>query len=167
MLLNNSFGVHPLINNSFINIYSADNPILNINDECYFLFTNNQDYHKLLIGKGIVYHDTINDGMNKVYYVKLHEIIETPKTIKTFVNKKQFLLYKININKLKGIDKKNIGYNVKYINDETDKEFLDNNLFKIDGFFIRETLNNIIELKKDFNKVIIMDLQNQMKDLEE
>lgn len=166
MATNNSFAVNPLVNNSFINIYSDDNPILNIGDEGYFLFHNNQDYHKLLIGRGIIFHDTINSGMNKIYYIILHEIIETPKIVHKFVIKRQFMLYKKTVEKIKSIDK-NFGYSVKYIMDETDKEFFENNMFKIDGFFMRANLNAIIELKKDFNKVIIDDLQNQIKDLEE
>lgn len=152
-----SFG---FINNTFINMYTKDNPLLNIADECYFLFNNIEDYHKLLIGRGIIYEDTINDGIYKTYYVHLLEIIENPETIKNFVYDKQFALVKFNNNKL-------TGNKTQYINEEMPASFYEVNLFKVECFFIRPTLEKILNLKRDFTKVIIDDLNKQLSDLDE
>jgi len=152
---NLSFGI---INNTFINIYNEENQILHIDNECYFIFQNISDYHKLLIGKGIIVDDNINDGMNKTYFIKLIEIIENPEIINKFIYSKQFSLTKYIDNKITG------NYN-KYITDKTLISFFETNLFKIDGFFVRRNLELINKLKKDFNLVIVDDLQKQLNEV--
>lgn len=152
---NLSFGI---INNTFINIYNEENQILHIDNECYFIFQNISDYHKLLIGRGVIVDDNINDGMNKTYFIKLLEIIESPEIINKFIYGKQFSLIKYDNNKITG------SY-IKYITDKTLMKFFENNLFKIDGFFVRKKLELITKLKDEFNLVIINDLENQLKEI--
>ena len=92
-----SFG---FVNNTFINIYTKDNPILNVDDECYFLFAHPIDFHRTLIGKGKVTHQIFIDGMNTLYYISLEEILENPTTINKFVYGKKFNLWKFDEGKL-------------------------------------------------------------------
>lgn len=153
---NLSFGV---INNTFINIYSEENSILHIGNECFFIFQNIADYHKLLIARGIIIYDKINDGMNKTYFIKITEILENPEIINKFIYGKQFSFNKFEKNKLTGI--RNF-----YITDKTTIDFFDNNLLKIDGFFVRKSLESINKLRLEFNTIIIQDLKNQLNDIE-
>jgi hypothetical protein len=160
--INDYFGV---VNNQFINIYTKDNPILNIGDSCYFLFHNISDFHKLLIGKGIICEDSINDGMHKTYYVKLEEIIETPDVINKFVYEKQFILTRYAGSANSDI-KKITGNRVHIITNKTSLSFLNTNLFEVNGFFIRNTLELIKGLKSEFTNIIMEDLKQQLSDLE-
>jgi hypothetical protein len=150
-----------LIGNNYINLYSDDNPMLHINDECYFLFNNIVDYHILLIGKGKIIKDYITDGMHKTYFIQLEEIIESPEILKKFIYNKQFNFQKL-------IEEKVNNYiNTFAISENTELTFFAENLMKIDCFFVRSNLENILILKEDYKKTIISDLKKQLSELEE
>ena len=153
-----NFGVLASINNTveFINLYSLDNPILEETDICYFLFTNNLDYHRPLVAKGMIVEDKFTDGMNKLYCIKLMEILETPQIIFDFVIKKPFILYPnnngiITTKRLIQIDEK-FNFN----------EFV----FKIPAFFVRITESKIIELRNEYISIIKKDILKQLHDIE-
>ena len=81
-----------IIEGEFINLYSDDNPMLNIGDDVYFMMFNNTDYHRPLICQGIIIEDKLSDTLNKSYFVELREIHESPKIIaEFFYNKKLFI----------------------------------------------------------------------------
>lgn len=147
-----SFG---LVGKEFINLYSKENPILETDDICYFLFTNNIDYHRPLVGRGIIIEDKFSDGMHKVYYVRLYEIIENPNIINEFVNGKPFIVFPFSTSI----------HNRKLIQVTPNFSF-QKNLFKIDAFFIRKTEEKINELRQEYIQVLRKDVAKQLKDIE-
>lgn len=149
------------VNGLFINLYSEDNPILSIDDECFFLFTNVIDVHRPLIGRGKIHSDMFSDGLNKIYFIELLEIIESPFIIKKFINDKIFLLTPI--------DSENLKYQKQQIlnSQNISKDFLSKNLFKIEASFVRNTLEKISDLRKMYVSIIKRDFQSQIKDINE
>lgn len=156
-----NFGILDSLNNSveFINLYSDDNPIITTNDFCYFLFWNNMDYHKPLIAKGIIIEDKFIDGMNKLYSIKLLEILETPKTIKDFVIDKSFFIFP-NDEKEGYVS---ITKRLLYVNEIFDfSKFV----FKVPAFFVRITEEKIQELRTEYVAVLKRDIMRQLKEIE-
>jgi hypothetical protein len=144
------------INNEFINLYSKENPILEKDDSCFFLFSNDIDYHRPLIGRGVIVEDKFTDGMSKVYFIKLVEILESPKTINDFIYGKQFTIFPIS----------EVLHNKKLIQVTANFEF--NKIsFKIDAFFVRKTIELITELRKEYISILRKDILKQLKDIEE
>ncbi len=150
-----SFG---FINSTFINIYSKDNPILNIDDECYFLFAHPIDFHRTLIGKGKVTQQIFIDGMNTLYYISLEEILENPNTINKFVYGKKFNLWKFDEGKL-------FTSRLLLITEQTTSEFLKTNLFKAESFFVRKTEEDIRLLQKEYTEIIRTDIIRQLSEV--
>ena len=150
-----TFGI---VGTELINLYSEENPILTINDDCYFLFTNTLDYHRPLIGRGIIVDDKFDDGMNKTYYIRLLEIIETPKIIADFVTNN--FLFVTPYEKETGI-----------INCRRSSKIIENfdfniNLFSIEGFFIRKSIEIITELRKEYTSMVRKDILKQIQDID-
>lgn len=147
------------VNGLFINLYSENNPILSADDECYFLFTNIIDIHRPLIGRGKIVSDIFSDGLNKIYFIELLEVIESPYIINKFINNKIFLLTPV--------DSENLKYQKQQIlNSQTfSKDFLSKNLFKIEASFVRNNIDKINDLRKMYVSIIKKDLQNQIKDI--
>lgn len=148
------------LNDTFINIISEFNPLFNDNDECYFLFSSITDIHLVFIGKGIIKDNQFNDGLHKTYYIECLEFIDDKTTIVNFINNRKYTFYKIDdkntINKL--------GTNL-YITEKTDKNFYHNNLFKIDCFFVRNTLFEIEKLRQNYLQIIHDILSNQLTEI--
>jgi hypothetical protein len=153
-----NFGILESINNSveFINLYSQENPILEELDICYFLFTNNIDYHRPLIAKGLIMEDKFTDGMNKLYCIRLLEIMETPKVILDFVISKPFIIFPYNNNIL--ATKRLIQINESFNFNEY--------VFKIPAFFVRTNEEKIIELRNEYISVIKKDILKQLHDID-
>ena len=149
----NNFGV---IGTEFINLYSKENPILHTDDICYFLFSNLHDYHMTLIGRGIIIEDKFTDGLNKAYYIRCLTIEENPNIIHEFVFGKPFIIYPYN-NEIIGTK--------KIVQIEQYFDF-SKNLFKIEAFFVRPTIEKISEHRKEYIQVIHKDLLKQLKDIE-
>jgi hypothetical protein len=149
--IQNQFGTE------FINLYSVENPILNVDDICYFLMINNKDYHLPIRCKGIVMQDKFIEGMNKIYYVKILEIIENPKTINTKVLNNQYELFKIENFKI--LSKKL--YTIINIKDFNDK------LYLCDAFFVRKEFKEIDLLRDEYISEIKKDLLQQIKEIDD
>lgn len=148
------FGIN---SGQLINLYSKENPILKINDICYLLVTNTVDYHMPLICKGLIIEDYFSDGMNKVYYIKILEILESPKVINDFFIDKVFSLHSYNdgiVSKRPYIAKTNINFDFSRF------------LFKVECFFVRNTEEKIINLKKEYIEIIRKDLKKALLDIE-
>ncbi|MCK9417698.1 hypothetical protein M0Q97_13730 [Candidatus Dojkabacteria bacterium] len=150
----NDFG---FINNEFINLYSKDNPILNSGDSCYFLMTNNSDYHRPLICKGNIIMDLFSDGLNKDYYIELTEILETPKVKCEFVLGAQFTIFPY-------IDEVLLNRKLIVINENTN---FNKNLFKIEAFFIRNNYEKIVDLRNEYIKIIKSEMLKQISEIDE
>jgi len=152
--MNNDFGQ---VGNEFINLYSKENPIMNINESCYFLFTNNNDYHRPMVAKGIIVDDKFTDGVNKVYYIVIQELLESPKVIQEFFNECMFNLFPYSN------DDKNHIKKLTQINRKFD---LKANAFKIESFFVRNTEEKILELRKEYISIIRKDILKQLADID-
>jgi len=147
-----------IVGTELINFYSEENPILNINDNCYFLFANTLDYHRPMVGRGIIIDDKFDDGMNKIYYIKLLEIIETPKIIADFVTNNFLYTAPYDIE-------------TKVIFNKKSTKILPNfdfslNLFCIEGFFVRNTLEVLIKLRKEYTSMVRNDILKQIQDID-
>jgi hypothetical protein len=144
---------------NFINLYDDNtNRPLKIGDECYFLFTNINDTHLLLIGKGVVVDDFIVYGVHKQYKIEMTNVMESIATQQKFMYGKQFYL-------IGNLDGKFGNEKLTYIQGNSSSEFFKKNLFKIDCFFIRNTLESVKILRTEYDKIVISDLQNQLNDL--
>lgn len=144
------------INGEFINLYSKDNPILEAGNNCYFLFSNDIDYHRPLIAKGTINSDNFSDGMSKNYYIKLTEILESQKVINEFLINKQISLYSP-FDTLYRSKLTRITHNFDF------SKFV----IKVDSFFVRLTEEKITELRNDYISILKKDILKQLKDIEE
>lgn len=148
---------------SFINLYTADNPIFEIGDECFFIFFNSIDYHIPLIGRGTIVFDRFNDEINKHYFISIKELLNSKEIFDKFINDKQLLLYPYNSETLNVSTKPKI---YKYSN-KTEHKFFDENLFKIECFFTRKSLNGIKQLQQDYANIILEDHLKQITEIKE
>ena len=148
-----NFGI---IGNEFINLYTKENPILEIGDVCYCLITNMVDFHRPLIIKANIVEDKFTDGMNKVYYVRCLEFGESPNILNEFLIGKSFIVYPHNGEVLQ---------NKKMVQVFADFD-MTSNLFKVDAFFVRQSLDKIIELRKEYISIIKKDIVKQLSDIE-
>lgn len=145
------------IGDEFINIYSAENAMLDKGEMCYFLLTNNEDYHMPLIAYGEIVDEKFTDGMNKIYFIKLLNFCEVPKIIGDFVNNKPFNTYQF----IDGI----LTNSKRLILAHPDFDF-ENNVFRIDSFFVRNTEEKAINLRTDYIKSVREDILNMLKDID-
>lgn len=138
----------------FINLYSDDNRIIQDNEYCYFLFLNMTDFHYPLVAKGLVVSSEFTDGMSKEYVIELKEIKEDRNTIEKFMIGKSFGLYDRS-SKMTSKKIHQVGYNFDFAN----------HLFKIDSFFVRDSLEKVLSLRKEYITIIKEDLTNMLNDL--
>lgn len=152
------------VGETFINLYSKENPMLSSGDQTYFLFNNVSDGHRKLIGLGTVRVDKFLDSMNKVYYIELEEIIEPDNVIKKFLfNKKTTLLNAYDGNEI------TLSQKVCMLHEKklplTDPQFFKSNLVQVEGFFVRQSFEDIKTLQLEFMQVIKEDLIGQIEDI--
>lgn len=148
------------VNNEFINLYSDENPILGQSEYCYFLITNNNDYHRPLICKGLIVGDKFTDGMNKIYYIMCTDILESPNIINDFFIGKTFqtVIYDYEKDFIKSGKNMIFNYNSEILFRE--------NLFPVEAFFVRKSLEKISVLRKEYISIIRRDLFKQISDIE-
>lgn len=149
------------VDNTFINLYSKENPILDENETCYFLFNSIDNYHRPIVAKGKIISDIFSDGMNKIYYIQLLEIMESLGNLDKYVWGNSFSVIPYDYINKKGAVKRN-----PKITASTDEKFFKDNLFKIECFFVRTSLELIIELRKEYIKIILEDLKKSVTDIE-
>lgn len=144
------------LNGEFINLYTKENPILEFGNECYCMIFNNTDYHRPIIIKGTIIQDKFSDGMNKQYFVKVLDILESPKTIKEFIIGKSFDVIPYHgetLHAKKTVQITNVfNYN--------------NYLFKVESFFIRNEEQKIRDLRTEYINIIKDDINKMLKDIE-
>lgn len=152
------------IDNTLINLYSKENPMLVAGDKTYFLFSNVSDIHRKLIGVGTIRFDKFLDSMNKMYYIELEQILESDKIIDKFLFNKKIVL----LNAYNGVDL-TTSQKVYFLNKtklpETDTKFFKENLFQVEGFFVRKSFEEIVLLQIEFMQVIKEDLIGQIDDI--
>ena len=148
------------IGTTFINLYSKENPIKEEGEKCYFLFNSVDNYHVQIIGLGTIIRDLFTEGLNKIYCIRLDEICENNFFLDKYVWDKEYLMITNNGNP-KTIPKLTI------LNKRSSSAFLAANLFKIEGFFVRSTVEQIIRLRKEYTEVILDDTLKTVEDMRE
>lgn len=148
---------------TFINMYNVDNPILEVGETCYFIFFNSIDYHIPLIAKGRITFDRFNDTVNKHYFISLLELYDEKNIFDKFVFDKQIQLYNYN----ETTECVSTKPRVYKFTDKFELPFFDNNLMKIECFFVRNNLEAIKELQQDFAKIIREDISKQLLEVNE
>lgn len=149
------------VNNEFINLYSDENPIIEQSEYCYFLVTNSNDYHRPLVCKGFIIGDKFTDGMNKIYYIMLTEILESPNIIDNFFIGKTFQTITYDFEK--DFIKSGRSMIFQTINNES---IFKENLFPVEAFFVRKSLEKISVLRKEYISIIRKDLLKQITDID-
>lgn len=148
---------------TFINVYTNENPILEIGDSCYFIFFNSVDYHIPLLARGRVVFDRFNDTINKHYFISILELFDPKNVYDKFIFDKQIQLYPYN-NTTEFVSTKPKVYR---FNNKFDTNFFENNLIKIECFFVRQTLDQIKELQQDVASIVRNDLAKQLLEMNE
>lgn len=151
-----SFGY---VNGTFINVYTRDNPIKEEGEQCYFLFNAADNYHIMVIGRGTVVRDWFTDGLNKVYCIRLDEVCENNFVLERFVWGREYFM-------VSSPDAQRKPAKLTTITKKTSAAFLALNLFKIECFFVRDTLAEIVRLRKEYSGVILQDTKKSIEDLE-
>lgn len=143
------------IDNEVLNIYTDENPILDINAECYCLLFNLRDYFAPIIIKATIKYVHIYRNQNRMYYVSIDDFVSDDYTINTFVRGEQFLIHFINEEGyVNTINQKRIR-----LDDITDFTKL---TFPVQGFFTRTTLEAIKELYSFYLTIIHQDVTQQL-----
>ena len=78
---------------TLVNLYSQDNPLLEIGEECYFLTFNLIDFHIPLLMKGRIVYDRFNEEINKTYYIQITELVDSEKLYEKHLYGKQLVTY--------------------------------------------------------------------------
>lgn len=148
------------VDGKFINLYSEENPVLSEGQECYFLMTNTTDTHRPLVCFGKIIVDVHIDGLNKLYYIELKEVLEEKHIIDEFLYRKKGVLLTTYKDEVLTASQKN-----HYLSDRNTQEFFAENLVRSEGFFVRDSHSEIIKLQIDYIRVIKDDLINQIADI--
>lgn len=157
--MGNSFAI---IDGEYINVYNADNPMLHENDECYFLFTNVDDYHRPIIGYGTIINDQYLDGLNKQYTIKLQTVSEPEHIIENFFNNRLFRLTSKSAVKESFTNSKPL-----LMKEDNIEDILENNFFKIEAFFVRNSYEKILSMRNEYIEYIKSDLLRCLNDVKE
>lgn len=147
---------------TFINYYTAENPMLNSGDECYFLASNILSYFAPVVFRGRIIQDKFNQTINKQYYIQILEYVDNIKLIEDYVFNKQFNVYEYD-RELESISYKS---KLMYFPDYFSEDFLKDNLMLVEAFFVRKTMEDILQLRREFLDVIKEDLLNTFKEVE-
>lgn len=153
---------HKTTNNaiSFINMYTEENRMFQLGEECYFIFQNVVDYHIPLIGKGIIHQDKFTTSINKQYYIELIDLYDDEKVLEKYFYPSQISLY--NAEDLLRIPKYSKFFTLGY---DWKTDFMKTNLFKIECFFVRDTLEKIVALRSEYSLIIEEDLRKQIEEV--
>lgn len=152
--LQQDFGV---VGNEFINIYTDDNGLLETGDMCYFMFSSVNAQHRPLLASGIIIHDNFNVGLNKQYTIQLHTIHESPSVIAHFCIGQTFNLIKFD---------KNTNIGAKKLVQISNMVTFSDYCFKVDAFFVRDTLKKISTHRIDYIKVLKTEVERQLIDIQ-
>lgn len=141
----------------FINLYSEDNPILETGDICYCCLFTNDNWHRPLIVRANIVKDKFVDGLNKQYYIRILDILESEKTVLTYWVAHPVNVYKVNSDE---------SFQNRTIRQITLNFDYSNYLFKVDGYFVRNSEEKIRELRKEYISVVREDLEKMINDID-
>jgi hypothetical protein len=149
------------VNDTYINMYREDNPMLEEGEECYFLFNSADNFHIQCIGRGFVVKDWFTDGLNKIYCIRLEELCDTPAFCTKYVWNREYFLINRPDEKEKKIPR------LYHITESTTEGFLAENFFKTECFFVRKTLEAAINLRKEYTITVYEDMRRTLDEMEE
>ena len=95
--------------------------------------------------------------MNKIYYIKVQEIIESPIILREFMIGKQFWLNTYN---------ENVVTMTRKLVIITDNFDFSKNIFNIEAFFVRNSYQKIIDLRNEYVSILKKDILKQLNDIE-
>jgi len=150
------------IDKTFINVYDQENPILNVGDECYFMVNSSDNCHRPVLAKGLIIKDFFSDGMHKIYYIRLLQFEEDQHGLDNFVYKGQW--YMIPYSPLTDIGTKGRNFNIGPL---SPIKFFENHVFKSDSFFVRQKLEDLRILRKEYIKIIYDDMKLALIEIED
>jgi len=135
-----------------INFHTEDNPILNTDDECYFIFWSDENYHIPLIGHGTIVSDKFISTIDKEYMIQLNSVEENIEIIDKYFYNIYFDVVSDNNKSMSIKLTKNLL--LKY-----------NPIFKQNGFFVRNSLKDIKALKEFYIGIIKDNLESKINDI--
>ena len=126
-----------------------------------FVKINNEIIDTKSIKFGALVGDDSKIGANAV--LSPGTILEKKSIKDKFIEDIQLTLFPFNKETL------NVSTKAKYLkyNSKLDFSFFDKNLFKIEAFFIRKGIEEIINLRNEYSKIILSDLNKQIKEVQE
>lgn len=152
------------IDNTFINLYSKDNPIMEEGDVCYFLFTSIENFHMPIIGKGFIQKEVFGEGMNKLYFIQLQELCDSPVFLEKWLNGNIFMM----------VPTVKIGISITSQKQQTlgiatmmsTPNFYKENFFKVECFFVRNSIEKILQLRQEYISILKQDFLSQVNDID-
>jgi hypothetical protein len=146
------------INGTFINVYTKENPIKEEGEQCYFLFNSVDNYHVQVIGRGTIIRDWFTEGLNKIYCIRLDEVCENNFFLEKFVWDKEYHL-------ISNVDSHKKTPKAMVLTKRSTSAFLSLNLFRVECFFVRNTIEDIRRLKREYLEIILEDTLATAEDL--
>jgi hypothetical protein len=146
------------VGNVFINMYNHDNKPLMTGDECYFMFMTNGNYHRPLLGAGIIIDVNMDDMLHNTYMIMLTSILEDINTRKKHLYNKNSNMYMIS--------RGTVSNSSRIVSFHDGFDF-SNWCFKVDAFFTREKLDDVTELRKYYLTKVRDDIMRMRQDIDE
>lgn len=153
---------------NLINIYSDENPIIDDNEECYFLMFNTLDFHRPIVAKGTVLTKTYLNNMNVIYEMLLKEIVEDEDVIYDYVlGDVSFAYNTVEIENKTSRTSKSIYFHrerdlEKFIERCSNKECY----IATQAFFVRKDYKEILNLRLDYIEFIKGELNRQISEID-
>ena len=133
-----------------INLHSESNQIFNVYDYVYVIFWSDDNYHIPLIGKGQIVADKFISPIDKIYHIKIKELLHNNDDLTKYFFGTDF------------IDQEKKRY-------RPNKKMLGEEVFHIEqnGFFVRSTFEEIKSLHKFYTDIIKDNLNEKINQLNE
>jgi hypothetical protein len=110
-----------------------------------------------IIAYGIIEHYRITEGQNRVYYVNIHNFLDSPKLINRFITNKAFNIVPFDKDYLQTKKKMQITLNSDF----------SKYLFPVEAFFCRPSLNQIVTLRNEYFQIIKKDTLQILSDIDD
>lgn len=144
-----------------IAVFSDEYKMLNSGDKCYFLVSNDCDYHIKMLFYGEIVFEKWSSGMTKTFIIKPLDCISTQEIQEKYLFRKPFTI-------LKNPGNLYIRQTFNPFTSADPSKWVDV-FFKVNSFFVREYsqkgLDSIKQLMADYKEFTIKDLQSRINDL--
>ena len=147
----------------YISVFNDNKKMLDVGDKCYFLFSNDIDYHIKMVFSGEIVWDKMSAWMTKTFVIKPIECLSSQAIQDKYLIHKPFTCQ----------NKPESTYIRKTFNPFTssDPSKWVNTYFRTNSFFVREYnqegLNSIKQILLEYNNFVLKDLNQKIKELSE